>query len=135
MFCQRQNLQKIFWQPPLKWLQSMPDIVVLGKRVGLLRSGVTSGNGSHQRSQSVFQLSSVISSARQRLKHHNHNKNQSIGVRGVKKSLKAHFKKRFKMTLLGQRNFSRNNFVTHEILRGVHVDYNKKIQRFRVRVS
>jgi hypothetical protein len=39
------------------------------------------------------------------------------------------------MTLLGRRNFSRNNFVTHEILRGVHVDYNKKIQRFRVRVS
>ena len=43
----------------------MPDIVVLEKRVSLLGLEVTSGNGSHQRSQSVYQLLSVISSARQ----------------------------------------------------------------------
>jgi len=134
MFCQKRNLQKIFWQLPLKWLQSMPDIVVLEKRVALLGLEVTSGNGLHQRSQSVYQLLSVISSARQ-LEQHNHNKNQSIGVRGGKKSSKIRFKKPLKTTLLRRRNLLRSNFVTHKILRAVRSDHSTITQWFRVRMS
>jgi hypothetical protein len=113
----------------------MLDIVVLEKRVALLGLEVTSGNGSHQRSQLVCQSSSVFSSARQRLERHNHNKNQSIGVHDVKKSSRIRFKKQLLTTLLGRRNLLRSNFVMHEILRSVRSHHNRTTQRFRVQVG